>query len=192
MTVNESCFPRLATDGYQVTSEPTAEQNCIGHAADRPGEWWDPAEDQVWPDSVPRDYSVDAIVAVFVTLGYTLCKSAAHEVRYEKVAIYSDDDEYTHAARQLADGSWTSKLGPDDDINHPTLESLAGGLYGNVVRVMKRARSADVTDESKPGKRESFHSNKIPLPFDKAVEGLLRVKTKKRPKPKPKKKPGQK
>jgi hypothetical protein len=38
--------------------------------------------------------------------------------------------------------------------------------------------------------RESFHSNKIPLPFEKAVEGLLAVKPKKRPvKQKGKKKP---
>jgi hypothetical protein len=38
----------------------------------------------------------------------------------------------------LVDGSWTSKLGPDDDIEHPTPESLAGGAYGNVVRTLKR------------------------------------------------------
>ena len=35
--------------------------------------------------------------------------------------------------------------------------------------------------------RESFHSNRIPLPFDKAVEGLLAVKPKKKA-TKPKKK----
>ena len=138
MTVHESNFPRLAADGYRLTSDPSEEQNCIGHAADRPGEWWDPAEDTIWPDGVPRDYNVDSLVAVFLTLGYTLCDSGTHEVGYEKVAIYSDDDEYTHAARQLADGSWTSKLGPDDDIVHPTPESLAGGTYGNVVRMLKR------------------------------------------------------
>jgi hypothetical protein len=38
--------------------------------------------------------------------------------------------------------------------------------------------------------RESFYSNRIPLPFDKAVEGLLAVKPKKPAKPK--KKPGKK
>lgn len=108
---------------------------------DRPGEWWDPAEDQIWPDGVPRDYSVEAIVSVFATLEYALCDSADLEPGYEKVAIYSDDDEYTHSARQLVDGTWTSKLGPDDDINHPTVESLAGGSYGKVCKIMKRARN---------------------------------------------------
>jgi hypothetical protein len=138
MTVHESYFPRLAADGYRITSDPSEEQNCIGHAAGRPGEWWDPAVDDVWPDSVPRDYTVDSLVAVFLTLGYALCDSGTHEAGYEKIAIYSNGDEYTHAARQLVDGSWTSKLGPDDDIEHPTPESLAGGTYGNVVRMLKR------------------------------------------------------
>lgn len=141
MTVHESCFPRLAADGYELTSDPTEDQNCIGHAVDRPGEWWDPAEDQLWPDGVPRDYSVEALVAVFATMGYALCDSASLEMGYEKIVIYSDDDEYTHASRQLEDGSWTSKLGPDDDINHPTPESLAGGSYGEVCKIMKRART---------------------------------------------------
>ncbi len=36
--------------------------------------------------------------------------------------------------------------------------------------------------ESKTSKeRRSFHKNRIRLPFDKAVEGLLAVKPKKRP-----------
>jgi hypothetical protein len=130
----------LVAAGYKITSDPTEEENCIGHAAGRPNEWWDPDEDQIWPDGVPRDYTVESLVLAFATLDYALCDSAGNEPGYEKVAIYSDDDEYTHAARQLEDGSWSSKLGPDDDINHPTLESLADGTYGKVVRVMKRPR----------------------------------------------------
>ena len=72
-----------------------------------------------------------------------MCESADHEPEYDKIAIYGDGGEYTHVARQLAvDGTWTSKLGPDDDINHATPEALAGGAYGNVVKIMRR-RSAD-------------------------------------------------
>jgi len=33
----------------------------------------------------------------------------------------------------------------------------------------------------KKPKRTSPHSNRIPLPFDRAVEGLLQVKPKKKP-----------
>ena len=33
----------------------------------------------------------------------------------------------THAARQLANGWWTSKLGPSFDIEHIDLNAIAGG-----------------------------------------------------------------
>ena len=46
--------------------------------------------------------------------------------------------EWTHAARQLADGWWTSKLGPAEDIRHRTPQALAGDQYGQVVAFMKR------------------------------------------------------
>lgn len=57
----------------------------------------------------------------------------------EKIAIFSIGREFTHVARQLADGRWTSKLGGIKDIAH-TLESLTGGDYGDVVGYMQRPR----------------------------------------------------
>lgn len=50
--------------------------------------------------------------------------------------------DWTHAARQLPDGSWTSKLGPDEDILHRTPQALVGDLYGQVQAIMKRTLSA--------------------------------------------------
>jgi hypothetical protein len=44
---------------------------------------------------------------------------------------------------------------------------------------------------TKPLARNSPHSNRIPLPFDKIVEGMLQVKPQKKA-TKPKKKPGKK
>ncbi len=43
-----------------------------------------------------------------------------------------------HVARQLKEGMWTSKLGPDEDIEHNTLDALEGELYGAVTQVLKR------------------------------------------------------
>jgi len=45
---------------------------------------------------------------------------------------------YTHAARQLPDGKWTSKLGQLEDITHGTTDVIEGGDYGEVVQFMKR------------------------------------------------------
>jgi hypothetical protein len=62
------------------------------------------------------------------------------EQGFEKIAIYTDGDEYMHAARQLEDGKWTSKMGPDEDVEHNEPEDLAGPCYGNVSIFMKRKR----------------------------------------------------
>jgi len=60
------------------------------------------------------------------------------EADVEKIAIYTDRAKPTHAARQLADGSRTSKLGQAGDISHQTLDALEGGLYGSVAQIMSR------------------------------------------------------
>ena len=67
---------------------------------------------------------------------------AAQARRRLKVALYADEwGGWTHAARQLADGWWTSKLGPAEDILHRTPSALVGVVYGEVREFMKRAKS---------------------------------------------------
>ena len=60
------------------------------------------------------------------------------ETGFEKVAFYGGGMLYTHAARQLPHGKWTSKLGKGEDIEHDTPDDVSGGLYGEVVQLMKR------------------------------------------------------
>ena len=70
-----------------------------------------------------------------------MCGNGSLEDGYEKVAIYARDGELTHAARQLRDGRWTSKLGKYEDIEHDSLEALYGdgyGEYGSVAVFMVR------------------------------------------------------
>jgi len=44
-----------------------------------------------------------------------------------------------HMARQLADGTWTSKCGGNEDITHFTLDALESyGPYGCPVLYMRR------------------------------------------------------
>jgi len=66
----------------------------------------------------------------------------APEPGAEKIAVYAAGEFYTHAARQLPNGKWTSKLGAAEDIEHDTAEDVAGGLYGVVVQFMTRARQS--------------------------------------------------
>ena len=104
--------------------------------------WWptgDPADEpRFWPAGAPREETVSAFLAAFASLGYTPCDDAGVEPGFEKVALFVDArNAPTHAARQLADGRWTSKLGRSEDIEHE-LHALEGDVYGRVAVVLRR------------------------------------------------------
>ena len=98
-----------------------------------PGRHWLPAD---WPDD---DFGLAALEQVFRTLGYESCGTEVSlEPGFVKVALYGSGLLYTHAARQLPNGKWTSKLGRGEDIEHDAPDDVAGGVYGVVMGVMKR------------------------------------------------------
>lgn len=140
MNAIEQAFPDLAGNNYQITSSKDRNYNCIAWAAGDRQRWWWPGSDEVleyWPSGVPRIRSRDAFVAAFATLGYQVCDGESQEEGYEKVALFADSRGPTHAARQLPNGRWSSKLGKWEDIEHG-LHDLAGTIYGLVILVMKR------------------------------------------------------
>ena len=59
-----------------------------------------------------------ALEKAFRSLGYEACPDESLEPSFEKVALYGFGFFYTHAARQLANGKWTSKFGKAEDIEH--------------------------------------------------------------------------
>ena len=134
-------FPQLSATGYAFTSPPDRHYNCIAWAAEDQSRWWWPdlAECGFWPDGVPREWTTAAFVQAFATLGYTLASSNDLEAGIEKVALYVANGRPTHAARQLPDGSWTSKCGRAEDIRH-TLDGLAGDVYGEPTILLARRR----------------------------------------------------
>jgi hypothetical protein len=77
----------------------------------------------------------------FEALGYEVCDDRRLEPGYEKIAIYGLAGSPEHAAKQLLDGSWSSKLGYLNDIVHATLEALEGPDYGSVEVIMRRPRA---------------------------------------------------
>jgi hypothetical protein len=88
------------------------------------------------------EYSIGALEQTFQTLGYQTCDDGSLERGFEKLALYGDSLFYTHAARQLPSGKWTSKLGGEEDVEHDTADDVAEGIYGSVVGFMKRPLTA--------------------------------------------------
>lgn len=131
-------LPRLTADNYRVTSASTWDYNCIAWAVGVTDAWWWPSPGSFWPEAAPREETVAGFLAMFALLGYQPTPSEAVEAGVEKVALFALGGIPTHAIRQLADGWWTSKLGPSVDIEHATPEDVAGGVYGHVVAILGR------------------------------------------------------
>lgn len=147
-------FPKLKADGGTKTSEVDQNYNCLSWSARRarkyrfepkPIEKWDR-----WPKDLPKDYSLESFILLFERRGYKRCINGdtKYEFFYKKVAIYAafgiygdQQWEFTHVADQLHSGAWTSKLGPDEDIQHNTPHSLEGDdgdEYGTIHQILKR------------------------------------------------------
>lgn len=133
--------PNLSRTDYQVTSPKSQEYNCFAWAAAENDRWWQPipGEQFYWSEGVPQEETITAYIQAYQTLGYEICQGDGLEVGYQKIAIYVDSSGTpTHAARQLVNGKWTSKLGWLEDIEHE-LDGLVGDRYGVVGQILKRA-----------------------------------------------------
>ena len=90
--------------------------------------------------SIPK-IQLRVLLGHSTSLGYGVCDNSRLESGYDKVALYAihatkrpvnppprwqDMSAWapTHMARQLADGTWTSKLGGSEDVNHFTLDAI--------------------------------------------------------------------
>jgi hypothetical protein len=133
-------FPNLTPTNHRVIGPATDEYNCIAWACGDTQQWWQPGPKFHWPvPSDPNDSTTDNLLAALAAVGYVVCADGVLESGFEKIAVYAlPPTEYTHAARQLPSGKWTSKLGKWELIEHDAPEAVAGGVYGSIVRFMKR------------------------------------------------------
>ena len=142
-------FPKLFGGRYGVTSDRTKRYNCIAWALGHDDAWWEASPDGYWPEGVRGDGTVEAVIELFQSFGFT-CTSigdVSPEKGVLKVAIYGDAEGYTHVARQLPNGRWTSKIGKLQDIEHDTPDALTSAIgrigtdddqaYGSVVQIMR-------------------------------------------------------
>ena len=135
----------MNSTNYLVTSCKDPRYNCLAWAVGDISKKWDPIEGvrgYYWPPGIGREGTVNECAEVFILHGYTNSDTPRPELGYEKVAIFEDENGWSHIARQLRDGKWSSKLGKGADIEHLYLESLEGPdpAYGKHVRYLKRQR----------------------------------------------------
>jgi hypothetical protein len=138
MPIHHQLFPNLGPNSYKITSPASSGYNCIAWAAGVANEWWDPADGYPWPAGLPRDVHTTTLIRLFERLSFVRCAEGDLVTGFEKVVIYGSDVEWEHAARQLPNGRWTSKMGLDEDIEHETPANLAGGAFGAIVCFMER------------------------------------------------------
>lgn len=139
----EKIFPNIRAYGYTVTSPDSTLYNCIAWAVEDNTRWWwpDPMMMYYWPHDVPREETIDAFIRLFESIGYTTCKDGDYETGYQKISVYVDrNGTPTHAARQLNNGKWTSKLGRLKDIEHNNEDAFRASDYG-IVGVYLRKKS---------------------------------------------------
>src|SRR5262245_254612 len=115
-------FPKLAAPAtFEITSPETVAYNCIAWAAeDTSRKWWpDKMGVGYWPQGVPREATLATFIKAFAALGYEECEDGSLEPEFTKIAIFTKPaGTPAHAARQLPNGRWTSKLGSEVDIEH--------------------------------------------------------------------------
>jgi hypothetical protein len=139
--IPHGAFPLLSTTNHRITSPPTRDYNCIAWAAGDVSAWWWPDDQDIayWPDGVAREETIAAFVDAFRHLGFEICDDNNLEQGIEKIIIYAIKEQPTHAAKQLPNGRWSSKLGAEEDITHD-LDALDGPAYGRPVKTMRRQR----------------------------------------------------
>ena len=140
----ERWWPNLRRTGYTVTDEASNDYNCFAWSIHRTDFWFapDPEMNKVgkvfWPSEIPREYTLEAFIQAYATFGFTVCDNTELEFGFEKVVIYGNSSTPEHAARQLPNARWTSKIGEYEVIEHD-LNAFDGGKYfGNIIAILKR------------------------------------------------------
>jgi len=92
-----------------------------------------------WPTGARKGFELVCFIEAYQTIGYEICADGSLDPSCDKIVLYADRYGFVHhVARQLPDGKWTSKLGPNEDIIHDTPECLACDDYGHPACFMHR------------------------------------------------------
>ena len=134
-------FPKLSDQNHSISSPSTDNYNCVAWAYEVSNKkmWPGAPEDYYWPPDVADTDELQAMIKLFLNMGYVQCNNGQREDVFKKVAIYVNQEGHPkHVARQLESGQWTSKLGALEDIEHDTLDILEGESYGKATVFLKK------------------------------------------------------
>lgn len=144
----ERDFPNLELDNHHETSPKSDDYNCYAWAVGENDEKWAPYTGYTWFRGFPKfslsnppEEDIDSYKEGFASIGYEECTDGNLEKGFEKIALYGIGKSVKHAARQLENGYWTSKLGDYQDIEHYTVSILEGRGYGQATIFMKRKKA---------------------------------------------------
>ncbi len=147
-SAERSSFPRLG-DEFEVLAPASPSYNCIAWALGFNDRW-------IWPKSNGEAVTISDFDALFNYYGYKRLPRINLDpvAGYDKLVLYARRTEFgdlepTHCARQLPDGSWSSKLGKLPLIRHLHPDDINGETYGEVSAVYVREKP---TKSSKPGR----------------------------------------
>lgn len=135
-------FPNLAAEGFEIVDQPSERYNCIAYAAGDTSEWWWPDGVNYWPPWAAPTDRIESLQEAFAGQGYERCDDSTVEVGYQKVALYEISGRMQHAAVQMPNGRWRSKMGKGPTIEHRSPESLSNGIYGEPNVSMRRRTDA--------------------------------------------------
>lgn len=115
--ISDPDFPHLTPENHKVTSPVDPLYNCIAWVSGDTANWWQPGVN--WPKPAdPSDCGIEDLVGAFTSLGFVTCADGSLEPGFETIVLFEAGAFYTHAARQLTNGKWSSKLGRCEDIEH--------------------------------------------------------------------------
>jgi len=131
-------FPLLARTKWRQIEERNDRYNCIAYVLGiNNRRWWPATPRCYWPPGVLIIPIRSTFATVFGQFGYEPCSDGKLEAGCEKIALYELMGVVKHAARQMPDGSWRSKLGLEQLIEHE-LAGLEHASYGTVAAYFRR------------------------------------------------------
>jgi hypothetical protein len=138
--VERKAFPHLGHE-YEVLRPATKVYNCIAWTIGVSTRW-------VWPAKPGRPATVRDFDELYGQHGFRRVKGLNFDraAGLDKIVLYVKRKpdgavEPTHGARQLADGSWSSKLGQLPLIRHLDPDDLDGASYGVPYAVYVRSQA---------------------------------------------------